>query len=85
MMEKTPAPLKRAVLVKAMPGNLAALVTEVRRLIQSARRDVASMADTFQVMTHFEIRRRIVEHAQHDAKRAAYGAEVLKERTPAYE
>jgi hypothetical protein len=35
--------------------------------------------DTFQVMTNFEIGRRIVEHEQKGAKRAAYGAELLKE------
>lgn len=37
------------------------------------------MVDTFQVMTNFEIGRRIVVHEQKGAKRAAYGAEVLKE------
>jgi len=64
---------------KAKPGDLAALITEVRDLIQSARRGVASVVDTFQVMTNFEIGRRIVEHEQKGAKRAAYGAELLKE------
>jgi predicted nuclease of restriction endonuclease-like (RecB) superfamily len=51
----------------------------VRRLIQSARLGVASVVDTLQVMTNFEIGRRIVMHEQKGAKRAAYGAEVLKE------
>jgi len=37
--------------------------------------------DTFQVMTNFEIGRRIVEHEQKGAKRAAYGAELLKEQS----
>ena len=36
-------------------------------------------ADTSQVTTHFEIGRRIVEHEQEGAKRAAYGTELLKE------
>ena len=70
---------KRATLAKAKPSELAALITEVRGLIQSARRGVASVVDTYQVMTNFEIGRRIVEHEQKGAKRAAYGAEVLKE------
>jgi len=35
--------------------------------------------DTFQVMTNYEIGRRIVEHEQKGAKRAAYGTELLKE------
>jgi predicted nuclease of restriction endonuclease-like (RecB) superfamily len=40
---------------------------------------VSTVVDTFQVMTNFEIGRRIVEHEQKGAKRAAYGAELLKE------
>ena len=51
---------------------------EVRNLIQSARRGVASVVDTFQVMTNFEIGRRIVEHEQKGEKRAGYGKELLK-------
>jgi DUF1016 N-terminal domain len=78
-MKKKPATPKRPAVAKAKPGDLAALLTEVRDLIQSARRSVASVVDTFQVMTNFEIGRRIVEHEQKGAKRAAYGAELLKE------
>jgi predicted nuclease of restriction endonuclease-like (RecB) superfamily len=78
-MKKKTAATKRATVAKAKPGDLAPLLTEVRDLIQSARRGVASVVDTFQVMTNFEIGRRIVEHEQKGAKRAAYGAEVLKE------
>lgn len=51
----------------------------MRNLIQSARRGVASVVDAFHVMTNFEIGRRIVEHEQKGAKRAAYGAELVKE------
>lgn len=64
---------------KPEPDLLTPLVAEVRELIQSARRGVASVVDTFQVLTNFEIGRRIVEHEQQGAKRAAYGKEVLKE------
>jgi predicted nuclease of restriction endonuclease-like (RecB) superfamily len=64
---------------KTKPDGLSTLLTEVRQLIQSARRGVSSVVDTFQVMTNFEIGRRIVEHEQKGAKRAAYGAELLKE------
>ena len=59
--------------------GLTPLIAEVRQLIQSARRGVASVVDTFQVLTNFEIGRRIVEHEQKGEKRAAYGAELLKE------
>ena len=54
------------------------VIAEVRNLIQSARRGVASVVDTFQVMTNFEIGRRIVEHEQKGEKRAGYGKELLK-------
>jgi hypothetical protein len=36
-------------------------------------------AHSFQVLTHFEIGRCIVEHEQKGEKRAAYGTELLKE------
>ncbi|MEI6820190.1 MAG: DUF1016 N-terminal domain-containing protein, partial [Verrucomicrobiota bacterium] len=78
-MKKKPASTKRAAVATGKATDLATLITEVRDLIQSARRGVASVVDTFQVMTNFEIGRRIVEHEQKGAKRAAYGAEVLKE------
>lgn len=88
-MKKKPAARKSAArnsvvkkstsLAKAKPDGLGSLIAEVRQLIQSARRGVASVIDTFQVMTNFEIGRRIVEHEQQGAKRAAYGTELLKE------
>lgn len=64
---------------RAKPSDLVSLIAEVRALIQSARRGVASVVDTFQVMTNFEIGRRIVEHEQKGARRAAYGKELLRE------
>ncbi len=76
-MKKKPA-TKRAVIAKAKPDSLAPLIADVRSLIQSARRGVASVIDTFQVMTNFEIGRRIVMHEQKGEKRAVYGAELLE-------
>ncbi len=78
-MKKKPAATERAPVAKAKPDSLAPLIAEVRNLIQSARRGVSSVIDTFQVMTNFEIGRRIVEHEQKGEKRAAYGAELLIE------
>lgn len=78
-MKKKTAPTKRAAVAKAKPSDFATLITEIRDLIQSARRGVASVVDSFQVLTNFEIGRRIVEHEQKGARRAAYGAELLKE------
>lgn len=78
-MKKPSAKKKATTPAKTKPDSLASLLTEVRQLIQSARRGVATVVDTFQVMTNFEIGRRIVEHEQKGAKRAAYGSELLKE------
>ena len=78
-LPKKTAPAKRSGVAKAKPGNLATLITEVRSLIQAARGGVVSVVNTFQVMTNFEIGRRIVEHEQKGEKRAGYGAELLKE------
>ena len=77
-MKKKPAPQRRAV-AKAKRDGLAPLIAEVRHLVQSARRGAASVVDTFQVLTNFEIGRRIVEHEQKGERRAEYGAELLKE------
>lgn len=55
------------------------LIAELRSLILSARRRAASTINTLQVLTNFEIGRRIVEHEQKGAKRAEYGKELLKE------
>lgn len=78
-MKKPSVSKKATTPAKKKPDGLTTLLTEVRQLIQSARRGVSTVVDTFQVMTNFEIGRRIVEHEQKGAKRAAYGAELLKE------
>jgi len=57
--------------------ELAPLITELRGLIRSARHAVVTTVNTLQVLTNFEIGRRIVEHEQKGARRAAYGAELL--------
>jgi hypothetical protein len=77
---KKPSVSKKAITrAKTKPDGLTTLLTEVRDLIQSARRGVSTVVDTFQVMTNFEIGRRIVEHEQKGAKRAVYGTELLKD------
>ena len=58
---------------------MARLVAEVRHLITAARNAAASTVNTLQVLTNFEIGRRIVEHEQKGEKRAEYGAELLME------
>lgn len=73
-MKKQPAVKK----TDATAGSLAPLITEVRQLVHAARSGAASAVNTLQVMTNFEIGRRIVEHEQKGAKRAEYGAELLQ-------
>lgn len=59
--------------------GLGQLVAEVRSLVHSARHAAATTVNTLQVLTNYEIGRRIVEHEQKGAKRAEYGKELLKE------
>jgi len=54
------------------------LLREVRELILSARKAVVHSVDLIQVLTNFEIGRRIVEHEQQGAERAEYGKALLK-------
>lgn len=55
------------------------LIHEIRALIQSARQTVVHSVDLIQVLTNFEIGRRIVEHEQRGNERAEYGKALLKE------
>jgi predicted nuclease of restriction endonuclease-like (RecB) superfamily len=59
--------------------GVSALLVEVRQLITAARNTAASTVNTLQVLTNFEIGRRIVEHEQEGEKRAEYGKELLKQ------
>ena len=64
------------------PSNgepLLPLIKEIRDLVQSARRTAAQNVNTLQVVTNFEIGRRIVEYEQRGSIRAGYGERVLKE------
>jgi predicted nuclease of restriction endonuclease-like (RecB) superfamily len=59
--------------------SIAALIAEVRRLIQTARHAAVTTVNTLQVLTNFEIGRRIVEHEQNGENRAGYGQQLLKD------
>ena len=64
------------------PSNgepLLPLIKEIRDLVQSARRTAAQNVNTLQVITNFEIGRRIVEYEQQGSRRAAYGKQTLIE------
>lgn len=55
------------------------LVQEIRDLVQSARRAAAQNVNTLQVITNFEIGRRIVEHEQKGSRKAEYGERIVRE------
>jgi predicted nuclease of restriction endonuclease-like (RecB) superfamily len=78
-MKKKTVVTKRTALRRAKPSDLALLIAEVRGLIRSARHAAASAVNALQVVTNFEIGRRIVEHEQKGQKRAGYGELVLSE------
>ena len=63
-------------MVARKPDNL---FKEIRKLIVSARSAVARNVDIIQVITNFEIGRRIVLFEQGGARRAEYGKELLSE------
>jgi len=53
------------------------LLPQIRELIMQARGAAKRTVDTLQVVTNFEIGRRIVEEEQHGAERAEYGKALL--------
>jgi len=55
------------------------LVKEIRELVQSARRTASQNVNSLQVITNFEIGRRIVEFEQQGSKRAEYGERIVRE------
>src|SRR5512136_529971 len=54
------------------------LLTDIRTLILSARQMAVRTIDTIQVLTNFEIGRRIVEQEQKGEQRAEYGKKILE-------
>ncbi len=65
-------------LIKLKTSIDSALFKEIRALIMAARKAVVRNIDTIQVMTSFEIGRRIVEYEQQGKNRAEYGKALLK-------
>ena len=59
------------------------LILEIRRLIQAARSQAARSVDFIQVLTCFEIGRRLVHHEQQGSERAEYGKALLKDLSQA--
>ena len=60
------------------PHELAPLIAELRGLIHSARHAAATTVNTLQVLTNFEIGRRIVAHEQKGNNRAEYGKLMMR-------
>lgn len=63
--------------------RLPELISELRELIRSARQAVSRSVNTIQVLTNFEIGRRIVEYEQKGAQRAEYGKRLLQKLSAA--
>ena len=55
-----------------------AILTDVVRLLETARRAAARTVNAVMTATYWEIGRRIVEYEQAGARRAEYGAELLE-------
>ena len=69
----------KTTIVKSPGEPLLPLVKEIRDLVQSARRTAAQNVNTLQVITNFEIGRRIVEYEQKGSIRAEYGERIFEE------
>ena len=59
--------------------TISALERQIRELILAARKTAAQTVDRIQVVTCFEVGRRIVEHEQQGADRAEYGKNLLRD------
>jgi hypothetical protein len=55
------------------------LYEDIRALVLSARQTVARGVDLLQVVTNYEIGRRIVEQEQRGSDRAEYGTDLLND------
>lgn len=64
---------------KVVVKRVDTLLADIRDLILTARRAAVRSIDTLQVLTCFEIGRRIVEHEQRGSVRAEYGKQILVE------
>lgn len=76
-MRKSKGAKSRATKIEQSSVN--AVVADIRNLIHSARDTATRSVNTIQVITNFQIGRRIVEHEQRGANRAAYGKQLLTE------
>lgn len=85
-MQRTAAPFGQQS-VDRLPGihvvtmlpDTTALVAEIRALLLAARSAANRQVNALQVLTNFEIGRRIVVHEQGGARRAEYGKAVLQQ------
>jgi len=71
--------LKKNIKKSKTVSELSTLFSEVRDLILAARKAVVQTVDTLQVITNFEIGRRIIENEQQGSERAEYGTALLKD------
>ena len=65
--------------IKLKHKDSGGILEDIRKLITTARSMVVRNVNTLQVLTNFEIGRRIVEEEQKGSTRAAYGKQLLHE------
>lgn len=62
---------------RELEETISPLIREIRDLVQKARLAVAQNVNSIQVVTNFEIGRRIVEHEQEGKPKAGYGKQTI--------
>jgi predicted nuclease of restriction endonuclease-like (RecB) superfamily len=69
---------KKGSIIRSGERSYDSVLTDVMRLIEAGRSAAARSVNAVMTATYWAIGRRIVEHEQGGAHRAAYGAELLK-------
>ncbi|WP_332450053.1 DUF1016 N-terminal domain-containing protein [Methanoculleus sp.] len=64
---------------RELEETLFPLISEIRDIVKNARLAVAQNVNSIQVVTNFEIGRRIVEHEQQGSPKAEYGKQTIQE------
>ena len=64
---------------KELDEVVSPLIREIRDIVRKARLTVAQSVNSIQVVTNFDIGRRIVEHEQQGEPKAGYGKQTVQE------
>jgi len=64
---------------KYMSGLTNPLINDIKKVLQTARQNIATQVNAELLTTYWNIGRIIVEHEQNNKARAEYGAQTLKD------